>query len=93
LRRRTRSNPQLGDWYRYHLRIDKAFLALPADTAEGGVGARVLAGEKAAGPIVKDLGVAVAAVWAVYEATLQDAFVMERTLEQATTELADIDLG
>jgi hypothetical protein len=33
------------------------------------------------GPIVKDLGAAVAAVWAVYAATLQDAFVMEWTLE------------
>lgn len=41
------------------------------------------------GPIVKDLGPAIAAVWAVYQATLQDAFVMEWTLEQATMELAD----
>jgi hypothetical protein len=41
------------------------------------------------GPIVKDLGAAVAAVWAVYEATLQDAFVMEWTLEQATMELSE----
>jgi hypothetical protein len=49
------------------------------------------------GPIVKDLGAAVAAAWAVYEATLQDAFVMEWTLQQATVELADrlkvIELG
>ena len=49
------------------------------------------------GPIVKDLGSAVAAAFAVYEATLQDAFVMEWTLQQATMELADrlmvIDLG
>jgi hypothetical protein len=49
--------------------------------------------EGSLGPIVKDLGSAVAAVWAVYEATLQDAFVMEWTLEQTTMELADIDLG
>jgi hypothetical protein len=41
------------------------------------------------GPIVKDLGSAVAAVWAVYEATLQDAFVMEWTLEQTTMELSE----
>jgi len=41
------------------------------------------------GPIVKDLGSAVAAIWAVYEATLQDAFVMEWTLEQATMELSE----
>jgi len=41
------------------------------------------------GPVVKDLGVAVAAVWAVYEGTLQDAFVMEWTLDQATMELTD----
>jgi hypothetical protein len=49
------------------------------------------------GPIVKDLGSAVAAAWAVYEATLQDGFVMEWTLQQAAMELADrlkvIDLG
>jgi hypothetical protein len=49
------------------------------------------------GPIVKDLGSAVAAAWAVYEATLQDGFVMEWTLQQAATEPADrlkvIDLG
>jgi len=31
----------------------------------------------------------VAAVWAVYEATLQDGFVMEWTLDQATMELTD----
>jgi len=41
------------------------------------------------GPIVRDLGIAVAAVWAVYEATLQDAFVMDWTLDQATMELTD----
>jgi hypothetical protein len=41
------------------------------------------------GPIVKDLGGAVAAVWAVYQATLQDAFVMEWTPEQTNMELAD----
>jgi hypothetical protein len=41
------------------------------------------------GPIVKDLGSAVAAVWAVYEAVLQDAFVMGWTLEQATMELSE----
>ena len=41
------------------------------------------------GPVVKDLGAAVAAVWAIYEATLQDAFVMEWTLEQATMEVTD----
>ena len=41
------------------------------------------------GPVVKDLGASVSAVWAVYEATLQDAFVMEWTLEQAKMELTD----
>lgn len=41
------------------------------------------------GPVVKDLGLAIAAVWAIYEATLQDAFVMEWTLEQAIMELTD----
>src|SRR5262249_37326877 len=38
------------------------------------------------GPIVRDLGIAVATVWAVYEATLQDAFVMDWSLDQATME-------
>jgi hypothetical protein len=41
------------------------------------------------GPIVNDLGAAVAAVWSLYEGTLRDAFVMGRTLEQAIMELAD----
>ena len=49
------------------------------------------------GPIVKDLGSAVAAAWAVYWATLRDAFVMDWTQQQATMQLADrlkvIDLG
>lgn len=49
------------------------------------------------GPIVKDLGSAVAAAWAVYEAILQDAFVREWTVQQAAMKLADrlkvIDLG
>jgi hypothetical protein len=44
---------------------------------------------RAVGPIIKDLGSAVAAVWVVYKATLQDAFVTEWTLEQATTELSE----
>jgi hypothetical protein len=39
-------------------------------------------------PIVKDLGTAVLAVLAVYEATFRDACVMEWTLEEVTMELA-----
>ena len=39
-------------------------------------------------PIAGDLGEAVAAVWAIYESTLRDAFVTEWTLEQATMELS-----
>ena len=38
-------------------------------------------------PIVKDLGGAVAAVLAVYEATFRDACVMDWTLEETTMEL------
>jgi hypothetical protein len=33
-------------------------------------------------PVEKDLGAAVAVVWAVYESTFRDACVMEWTLEQ-----------
>ena len=39
-------------------------------------------------PIVKDLGLAVAAVLAVYEATFKDACVMDWTQDEATMELA-----
>jgi hypothetical protein len=38
-------------------------------------------------PIQRDLGPAVAAVWALYESTLKDACVMDWTQEQATMEL------
>jgi hypothetical protein len=38
-------------------------------------------------PIERDLGPAVAAVWALYESALKDACVMDWTLEQATMEL------
>jgi hypothetical protein len=39
-------------------------------------------------PIERDLGPAVAAVWALYEGTFKDACVMDWTLEQVTMELA-----
>ena len=39
-------------------------------------------------PIERDLGPAVAAVWALYEGTFKDASVMDWTLEQATMEIA-----
>jgi hypothetical protein len=39
-------------------------------------------------PIERDLGPAVAAVWALYEGTFRDACVMDWTQEEATTELA-----
>jgi len=39
-------------------------------------------------PIERDLGPAVAAVWALYEGTFKDACVMNWTLEQTTMELA-----
>jgi len=39
-------------------------------------------------PIERDLGPAVAAVWALYEGTFKDACVMDWTQEQATMELA-----
>jgi hypothetical protein len=39
-------------------------------------------------PIERDLGPAVAAVWALYESTFKDACVMDWTREQATMELA-----
>lgn len=38
-------------------------------------------------PIERDLGPAIAAVWALYESTFRDACVMDWTREQATTEL------
>src|SRR3954449_2642244 len=40
-------------------------------------------------PIEKDLGAAVAVVWAVYESTFRDACVMEWSLEQATAEVKE----
>ena len=40
------------------------------------------------GPIERDLGPAVAAVWALYESTLRDACVMDWTQDEATMELA-----
>ena len=39
-------------------------------------------------PIEKDLGAAVAAVWAIYEGTFRDACVMEWNLEETTSEVA-----
>src|SRR3954471_1871845 len=39
-------------------------------------------------PIEKDLGAAVAVVWAVYESTFRDACVMEWSLQEATSKLA-----
>jgi hypothetical protein len=39
-------------------------------------------------PIERDLGPAIAAVWALYESTFKDACVMDWTQEQATMELA-----
>ncbi len=39
-------------------------------------------------PIERDLGPAIAAVWAIYESTFKDACVMDWTQEQATMELA-----
>jgi len=39
-------------------------------------------------PIERDLGPAVAAVWALYESTFKDACVMDWTQEQATMEVA-----
>jgi hypothetical protein len=38
-------------------------------------------------PIERDLGPAIAAVWALYESTFRDACVMGWTQEQATMEL------
>jgi hypothetical protein len=38
-------------------------------------------------PIERDLGPAIAAVWALYESTFRDACVMDWTQEQATMEL------
>jgi AcrR family transcriptional regulator len=38
------------------------------------------------GPIERDLGPAVAAVWALYESTFKEACVMDWTLEEATME-------
>jgi hypothetical protein len=38
-------------------------------------------------PIERDLGPAIAAVWALYESTFKDACVMEWTQDQATMEL------
>jgi hypothetical protein len=38
-------------------------------------------------PIERDLGSAIAAVWALYESTFRDACVMDWTQEQATMEL------
>jgi len=40
------------------------------------------------GPIERDLGPAVSAVWALYEATFKDACVMDWTLQEATMEIA-----
>ena len=37
--------------------------------------------------VEKDLGAAVAVVWAVYESTFRDACVMEWTLEETTAEV------
>lgn len=39
------------------------------------------------GPIERDLGPAIAAVWALYEGTFKEACVMDWTLEEATMEL------
>jgi len=39
-------------------------------------------------PIERDLGPAVAAVWALYESTFKDACGMDWMLEEATTELS-----
>jgi len=39
-------------------------------------------------PIERDLGAAIAAVWALYEGTFKDACVMDWTLDEATMELA-----
>jgi len=39
-------------------------------------------------PIERDLGPAIAAVWALYESTFKDSCVMDWTQEQATMELA-----
>jgi len=38
-------------------------------------------------PIERDLGPAIAAVWALYEGTFKDACVMDWTLEEAMMEL------
>jgi len=40
-------------------------------------------------PIEKDLGAAVAVVWAVYESTFRDACVMGWTLAETISEVAD----
>ena len=48
-------------------------------------------------PIERDLGPAIAAVWALYESTFKDTCVMGWTLDEATMELAarlrEISLG
>jgi len=40
-------------------------------------------------PIEKDLGAAVAVVWAVYESTFRDACVMDWTFAETISEVAD----